>query len=1344
MKESPKPTSCIELLQALKRKMKFNDLSVLVGAGFSKNVNEKAFPSWWELLRDIVMQMQGDAFRQDYAASRLFSSDLPVEEEYVKKKADAYLDNIGPLKVVSDYIKMKGFREVIDAYIEARTPKLNVENGKKTLVYWKEGEITELPLLDDDLSTHCKLIKLPWNNIYTTNYDNLLERCINVDQRKLYMDAIDELKQDLQKMETKKYKAEKRIEDINAILDTLSTESKITGSDASPAGAGSTGSGDGESIPTEEEVTALKREKIQLEGQLRMFDIQDQQWTSKLGRYEMLMSECLSTVTHSSFLAVKKNKNIIKLHGSLRESEDEVFGFDNDPHIHYIIAQEDYDTYPVKHEAFMQLMRISLLRESFCLVGFSGVDPNFLAWIGWVRDVIEKKTVGEAVNDYKIYFVDMSTSPASADKALFYRNHRIGHVTLMSGECIDFLLAETHREDVDRKSRKEVLNLFLDYLSNSTSKDRSEIGMEVLSREAYDNLTKDLGDIVHEFHRDGRTRDDMMSALLNNADKMDFLRKYNRIPSLDFSHDHFKYGFLRFADGYLEEVMADKVRFEQCLRVIEHFARDQYMPASIIFAEEGLAKPEPVPTQFQRVLAFAEKGSSETYARYLGWKLRNAVWNNNAEEVTMVIDQLRVYTVDWVADEIIFQRAWHVAFNLRFSDLFAILEGWNAKGYRATQKAGLLSLFSAESAEKLLTAGSSVIIQEELYALELRLCLQPISGEKERAELSEQISSIEASGLKDIGYHIKYLLAEATPKKEDKIRPYGAGKNLIVDSMSISNINANLKTLQILGVLMESGLQAALSTGYFIQKETLYPKVKPLIHIAPFPILFFLAQYSGEEFSKTVGEDYMYRVDDDGIFKDVSSKMQAACHDPKTPDRIKNNLLNIYSSLLLRLDPREWQDFAFATWNKAIQHEAFLETDPRRNPPFLFSALRFIMDPKIIAKIIADCLNDFLDNPKYNHGTVINCVYEINNNPFFKANAGGIAIQMESGIIAKTIERLEFDSNGFNVLGNLYVMLLEQERKAIMEKVNTIDLNAVAAPGLWRILVYFSFPDEGLLDRIKAAILMDTNLWNAGFTEQGISSRSDFIRLHQLRAVNGRSEGIQWTADEAVSLYNKLVDVFEKIVAALKKRTDLYVFKYILEEMSFFLEDERETLERVDGYDSLKQRLEETYHQQRKFSEIVEGLRSADSSEVVWSVGEFSRTLYLSGGMEVGEKEIDIILQRIRWKMPSGLLFCLEAVSTWIYHFRDKPYTQGYAYTLEAILVTYDPHDLSLETDFSDLEESLVKIAFVLHAWGRRTPVVKAYYRLLNSSMYNNVRYGLRYTLMGTLDLSALDKDERS
>lgn len=35
-------------------------------------------------------------------------------------------------------------------------------------------------------------------------------------------------------------------------------------------------------------------------------------------------------------------------------------------------------------------MRTSLLTGVFCLVGFSGDDPNFLGWLEWMKDVLDR------------------------------------------------------------------------------------------------------------------------------------------------------------------------------------------------------------------------------------------------------------------------------------------------------------------------------------------------------------------------------------------------------------------------------------------------------------------------------------------------------------------------------------------------------------------------------------------------------------------------------------------------------------------------------------------------------------------------------------------------------------------------------------------------------------------------------------------------------------------------------------------------------------------------------------------------------------------------------------------
>ncbi len=77
---------------------------------------------------------------------------------------------------------------------------------------------------------------------------------------------------------------------------------------------------------------------------------------------------------------------IVKLHGSFPS---------NDP---FIFTEEDYRHYPKTHAPFVNLVQQSLMESTLCLVGFSGDDPNFLHWSGWVRDNL-------GVNCPKIYLV---------------------------------------------------------------------------------------------------------------------------------------------------------------------------------------------------------------------------------------------------------------------------------------------------------------------------------------------------------------------------------------------------------------------------------------------------------------------------------------------------------------------------------------------------------------------------------------------------------------------------------------------------------------------------------------------------------------------------------------------------------------------------------------------------------------------------------------------------------------------------------------------------------------------------------------------------------------------------
>ena len=114
------------------------------------------------------------------------------------------------------------------------------------------------------------------------------------------------------------------------------------------------------------------------------------------------------------------------------EKNEIAYGFDYDNHAQYIIAQEDYDSYNKKHEAFVDLMRISLLKDAYCIIGFSCDDPNFLLWINWVKDIVDKeaKENHDSENIWNKYFINVGDEDLDSDKRLLLDNHYIRIVDL--------------------------------------------------------------------------------------------------------------------------------------------------------------------------------------------------------------------------------------------------------------------------------------------------------------------------------------------------------------------------------------------------------------------------------------------------------------------------------------------------------------------------------------------------------------------------------------------------------------------------------------------------------------------------------------------------------------------------------------------------------------------------------------------------------------------------------------------------------------------------------------------------------------------------------------------------
>jgi hypothetical protein len=98
-------------------------------------------------------------------------------------------------------------------------------------------------------------------------------------------------------------------------------------------------------------------------------------WDTLLERTRTLVADrAYSVVRTHDEIPLTPSPRIVKLHGSFPA------------HVPFIFTEEDYRTYPKKFAPFVNTVQQAMMETVFCLIGFSGDDPNFLHWSGWVRD----------------------------------------------------------------------------------------------------------------------------------------------------------------------------------------------------------------------------------------------------------------------------------------------------------------------------------------------------------------------------------------------------------------------------------------------------------------------------------------------------------------------------------------------------------------------------------------------------------------------------------------------------------------------------------------------------------------------------------------------------------------------------------------------------------------------------------------------------------------------------------------------------------------------------------------------------------------------------------------------
>lgn len=176
-----------------------------------------------------------------------------------------------------------------------------------------------------------------------------------------------------------------------------------------------------------------------------------------------------NTVSRQEDLASARSPRIVKLHGTIASAEELVF------------TQEDYRRYPQRNAAFVNFARQVFIENELCLLGFSGDDPNFLQWTGWVRDHL-------TTNARRIYLVGALNLTAAKRR----------YLDSLNVSPIDLYALVKHHDESDQR-HLEATRLFIEALGRLKPIPAWEWSPSQISRSTYtdEDLQKTHNDAVY-------------------------------------------------------------------------------------------------------------------------------------------------------------------------------------------------------------------------------------------------------------------------------------------------------------------------------------------------------------------------------------------------------------------------------------------------------------------------------------------------------------------------------------------------------------------------------------------------------------------------------------------------------------------------------------------------------------------------------------------------------------------------------------------------------------------------------------------------------------------------------
>lgn len=1136
-----------EGLEQLRRKINNGEVSAMIGAGFSKNVY-KDYPLWDDLLHDMVYQLYQSEIDLGFQTQMHNNPNVKTcKDKYCQSKIKEITGREGYLDIVSLYIKKKGYREAVETYIEECIP--NIDEKSLLLSLRRTGETMQLK--NSDFDAHKKLLEGNWDNIYTTNYDKLLEIT-----KRMYQ---------------------------------------------------------------------------------KSWDI----------------------IRNSSDLSFNKlKKKIIKLHGDLC-SDNNSFEFDGNHHHRYIISKEDYENYPTQHEAFTQLMRISLLQGTFCLFGFSGTDPNFIAWIKWVRDILvnDNNKNEDKEKKYKIFLIDMTDKKPKSDKQLFYENHKIFHIPLLCNEVKEII------GKPDSTEPKELINSLLDYLSINTLNNDS---INYLSPHTYQALWSQV--CRHQL-KNKTSIDPILEQLY-------CIKPHNRIVSTTGNQEYLCQRLIKYTEK--GELLNEQEKELLLLALQDIYYLPEQNPYLTKVLEEQL--------------------SSDKDKRLLNeFKNRSITLSDPFIELSLENNDHLTYAYEAVLRN---------AFILDFTTLKNILSKWHPEGTFIPKKALFLSLFNKEEAKKILLEYTDTVVEikERYYATQL---LNLINWIYPPAYSTEQYENQNIEGL----YELRRAFIDKVIIKNKDIKSYGNNGETYQIGGTNNNYEYSLRVLQFL-------VEFPVFTGFYnyitvMDTKNWYKVFKNIFEEHPFPALFYSLQCpsGGKEIIKRIGQEYAYSDSLQTKLPQLLEVMLNALINKDTPIFLRDNLFEISKELFVTVKPNKWEKQFLNIWkvevcpnyNKLETHTSIFR--------FVCTALQYIKSKKTKTAIISDCL----ERAKQNKDISIAFLYYLNisKSPIQVDND----LQNKIDLFVSEIEPLK----EFTIAGNIFQILSPANIKTLTSKID--DEVIETAPNTDYTLspiAYFAKKSKGeILRKLKRAIIQNKRLWDNGIQEKS-ASPVNFIKLSSLK--NNIKWNKEETHEIYSKLKSSFSQMIESSYFKERNEPFFPLFKYssLLNEMIEFIDDYEKELSTENDILEIRTSIITKFQELGEDIDVNKALLSDNNNKIVNGLNRLYYNI-LKSKIEDHEISINLLIDRILFKKKEGLGNCLQYLAYYMLKkYNEDNISKVIIEKLQYMLNMYTTKDLQdLELDVPSNAKYLIQLSESLHKMGYKSN--DYWLSLKKSKRFNNL-----------------------